>query len=287
MIYLAPGMPVAKRLNEAGILVGTGPVGHALQVAIVNLMPDKITAEFQLLRLLATDGRPLKVDFIRMQSHQSKQTPPEYLNRFYETLADIKNRHYDVLIITGAPVEKLDFGQVTYWKELGQLMEWSKTGASQILYICWGAQAGLYHHYQIPKKLLRQKLSGVYSHTLNTRHPFLKGFAQNFKAPHSRWTAIDEDRLGQEPDLEVLAHSQEAGLHLVADKSNRHLFMLGHMEYEADTLAQEYERDLKKGMNPKLPASYFPENNPHNMPPHSWAQDGERLFQNWLGQIKK
>ena len=287
MILIDALMPVAGLLLEEGVPVG-GQSGRIppVRMALVNLMPDKIGTELQFLRLLGQSGRPVSVDFIRMGTHRSKGTPSDYLKRFYKTLDQIQNNRYDGLIITGAPVEKLEFEQVDYWEELTRLMEWSKRGADKILYICWGAQAGLYHHFGIQKKTLPEKLSGVFGHERTSeRHPALKGLSLQFKGPHSRWAHIDESRLAQEPRLQVLARSKEAGSHIITDIGGRHLFLLGHMEYEADTLAKEYFRDLEKGWAPKVPRNYFPENNPKNPPSDCWREVSEQMFKNWLGTM--
>ncbi|MCL1951167.1 MAG: homoserine O-succinyltransferase [Turicibacter sp.] len=287
MIVLDKELPVVKELRAEGVRVEVSHGEVAIRVAIVNLMPSKATTELQLLRLLGKDGRPVKVDFIRMESHQSKLTEPGYLNRFYKSLTEIKGAKYDGLIITGAPVETLDFDKVTYWQELAGLMDWSLANVEKVLYICWGAQAGLYHHFGIGKRTLGKKISGVFSHKLaKTWHPYLNGLKDGFKVPHSRWTELDEAGLRLNKELEVLAYSKEAGSHMVTDASKKHLFLLGHPEYDADTLANEYFRDLKKGANPQVPTDYFPDDDPGQTPALCWGEAGGILIKNWLAAMK-
>lgn len=288
MIYIDPQMPVAKLLEQEGIAVGASPGnGSLIRIALVNLMPDKQATELQFLRLLASSGKNVAVDFVRMESHRSKLTPADYLKRFYKAPPQLKDNFYHGLIITGAPVETLAFEEVTYWEELKGLMDWSLAHVEKIMYVCWGAQAGLFHHFGINKKPLPQKLSGVFDHErLKPWHPLVKGLDPKFKAPHSRWTEIEEDKVKADSRLEVLAASEEAGFHLIADKSRKHLFLAGHMEYDWDTLANEYFRDLAKGQEPLIPTGYFPENNLNEMPVNNWKSGGQNLFKNWLSQMK-
>lgn len=265
-------------------MVGSKPV---LKIAIVNLMPNKQETERQLLNLLEKGNIPLNIDFIHMESHRSKNTSHQYLKQHYKVLSQIQSTHYDGLIVTGAPVEKLPFEEVTYWEELCQLFDWANTHVTSSMYICWGAQAALSYYYQIGKSTLSEKISGVYAHdTLHSQHPLTKDLPSGFLAPHSRWTTIDERAVAKEENLDILAASSEAGLHIVADKQSKHLFLLGHMEYEADTLAKEYFRDRGQGLAPILPVAYFPNDDPSEAPINKWATYGGKLFANWIRHLQ-
>lgn len=254
-----------------------------LKIAIVNLMPTKITTETQLLRLLSNSPLQLEIDLVKMNSHESKNTPNEHLTEFYTRFQDIKNSKYDGMIITGAPVENLDFEDVDYWDELKEIMEWSKTHVTSTLHICWAAQAGLYYHYGIPKYSLPKKCFGIFKHHVNRKTAKLvRGFDNEFYAPHSRHTAINSEDIDKVPELEILAESDEAGVYIVFSKGGRRIFVTGHSEYDATTLHEEYMRDLAKGKDINIPKNYYPNDDPTQPPLVRWRSHANLLFSNWL-----
>lgn len=281
-------LPATKQLRNENVFVMSETRAmhqdiRPLKIAIVNLMPTKITTETQLLRLLSNSPLHVEIDLIGMDSHTSKNTSAEHLETFYKTFKDIKNQKYDGMIITGAPVENLDFEEVDYWDELVSIMEWSKTHVTSTFHICWAAQAGLYYHYGIPKYALDRKLSGVYKHRVNRRTAKLvRGFDNEFYAPHSRYTEVRAEDIKKVKDLEILAESDEAGVYIVFTKGGRKIFVTGHSEYDADTLLNEYIRDLGRGINPDVPKNYFPDDNPEKKPVVRWRSHASLLFSNWL-----
>jgi homoserine O-succinyltransferase/O-acetyltransferase len=254
-----------------------------LRIVILNLMPTKITTETQLLRLLGNSPLQLEVSFLHLQSHISKNTSLSHLETFYQTFAEIIEDKFDGLIITGAPVEHLDYEQVDYWKELEQIMDWKTNHVTSTLHICWGAQAALYFHYGISKYALPEKLSGIYVHKVskhNTR--LLRGFDDHFYAPHSRYTDIRREDIEKCPELEILSESDEAGVYILASKDRKQVFVTGHSEYDLFTLKEEYIRDVNKGLDIALPKNYFPQDNPDNPPVQTWRSHANLLFTNWL-----
>lgn len=256
---------------------------RALKIAILNLMPNKIVTETQILRLLSNTPLHVKIDLVQMSSHTPKNTPQEHMLKFYKPFCDIKRNRYDGLIITGAPVEQLEFEDVDYWEELCEIFEWSKTNVFSTIHICWGAQAGLYYHYGIKKYLLPQKVSGVFLHnTLDQSHPLMRGFGDTFFCPHSRHTEIRAEDVEKVPELSVLARSPEAGIHIISDSTRRQFFLLGHWEYDRGTLAAEYERDLAKGLEPKKPKHYFPYGDVKATPRFNWCCSANLMYANWL-----
>ncbi|MCL2633729.1 MAG: homoserine O-succinyltransferase [Oscillospiraceae bacterium] len=256
---------------------------RALKIAIVNLMPTKIETETQLLRLLSNTPLQVDVTLIKTATYNSKHASAEHMTTFYKTFDDIKNERFDALMITGAPVEKMDFDDVAYWEEICSLMEWSKTNAFSTIHICWGAQAGLFYHYGINKRDLPQKLSGVYPQRVIVKnHPLLKGFDEIFNVPQSRYTEIVPEEVEAHPALQILASSEVAGAHIVADKTGRQFFITGHAEYDCDTLKNEYFRDLDKGINPEIPHNYFPDDNPEKTPLYTWRGHASLMYSNWL-----
>lgn len=287
-IKIPNSLPAKTHLEEENIFVMTETRAitqdiRPLSIAILNLMPTKITTETQLLRLLGNTPLQVDISLIKLDSHVSKNTSAEHLLTFYQSFSEVKTQKFDGLIITGAPVELLEFEDVDYWQELQQIMDWSLTNATSTLHICWGAQAGMYHHYGIGKTTLNQKVSGVFSHEVtNPRKILLRGFDSTFLAPHSRWTAIDETALANHPDLEILAVSPEVGTHIVSTKGGKQIFVFGHMEYDADTLATEYARDSAKNATTPIPQNYFPADNPANPPSNNWRAHANLLFSNWL-----
>ncbi|EEK86821.1 Homoserine O-succinyltransferase [Bacillus thuringiensis serovar pakistani str. T13001] len=256
---------------------------RALKIAILNLMPTKQDTEAQLLRLIGNTPLQLDVHLLHMESHLSRNVTQEHLTSFYKTFRDIENEKFDGLIITGAPVETLAFEEVDYWEELKHIMEYSKTNVTSTLHICWGAQAGLYYHYGVPKYPLKEKVFGVFEHEVCEQHvKLLQGFDELFFAPHSRHTEVRENDIRGVKELTLLANSEEAGVHLVIGPEGRQVFALGHSEYSCETLKQEYERDRDKGLNIDVPKNYFKHNNPDEKPLVRWRSHGNLLFSNWL-----
>lgn len=287
-IKIADQLPATKQLTKENIFVMTEKRAakqdiRPLKIAIVNLMPEKIKTETQLLRLLSNSPLQVEVDLIQMSTHVSKTTSVEHLSTFYKEFNDIKNSKFDGMIITGAPVENIEFEKVDYWQELTEIMEWSKTHVTSTMHICWAAQAGLYYHYGIPKYPLAEKCSGVFSHRVRRdTAKLVRGFDNVFYAPHSRHTQVLSEDIENVSDLEILADSPEAGVYIVTTKKGRQIFVTGHSEYDADTLKNEYFRDLEKGMNPKIPANYFTNDDPEKKPVVKWRSHAHLLFSNWL-----
>lgn len=254
-----------------------------LNVLILNLMPTKIVTETQILRKLSNTPLQIHVNLLRTSSYISQNTDSDHLESFYTTFDQIKDQKYDGLIITGAPVENLEFDQVDYWEELCAIMEWSKTHVHSTLHICWGAQAGLYYHYGIEKRTLPKKLFGVYEHTvLKPNSPLFRGFDDIFYAPNSRYTEVWKEDILKVGELELIAASNEAGVFAVKSRDNRRLFILGHPEYDPDTLAKEYWRDVNKGLDIAVPSHYFPGDDPKKPPVVRWRSAGQLLYTNWL-----
>ena len=289
-IRIPDKLPANKILSEENIFVMTEKRAatqdiRPLQIAILNLMPTKIVTETQLMRLLSNSPLQVEITLLRMGSHASenKNTSAEHLETFYHTFQEVKERHFDGLIVTGAPVENLDFTEVDYWDELTELFDWSRTHVTSTFHICWAAMAGLYYHYGIPKYPLPKKISGVFPHKVRkSKRKLLRGFDDIFNAPHSRYTENREEDIKKVPELDILATGSEAGVFLVATKDGRQVFATGHLEYDRETLHLEYERDLGKGINPDIPKNYYPYDNPKNTPVHSWRAHANLLFCNWL-----
>ncbi len=287
-IKIPDKLPAVKVLRSENIFVMTERRAERqdirpLKILILNIMPTKIVTETQLLRLLGNSPIQVEFDLIQTVSHQSKNTPAEHLQRFYKSFSDVKGQNYDGMIITGAPVETLPYTEVEYWDEICEIMAWSKQHVTSTLHICWGAQAGLYYHYGIEKEMLPKKLSGVYVHKTRAKNiKLLRGFDDTFLAPHSRYTTISKHAIEACPDLKILADSDEAGLYLISSKNGKHIFIFGHCEYDADTLAKEYFRDVEKGLCPEIPVNYFPHNNPQRSPKMTWRAHANLLFNNWI-----
>ena len=255
-----------------------------LQLLVVNLMPKKQNTEVQLLRHLANTPLQLQVDFLYMASHHSKNTSNDYLKTFYKTFDDVKDKRYDGMIVTGAPVETLPFREVDYWDELCGIFEWSKTHFYSTLHLCWGAQAGIYYHYGIDKNPRPEKLSGIYEQFINleSRNPLLQGFDDVYKCPHSRYTTTRPDDVEQNTDLEILAQGPAVGVSIASTPDMRQIYSFGHLEYSRDTLANEYQRDLKAGLDPIMPVNYFPNDDPRQKPRMVWNLAASTFFSNWI-----
>ena len=254
-----------------------------LNLLILNLMPTKIVTEVQLLRKLSNTPLQIHVQLLRTGSHISQNTDADHLDSFYTTFDNVKDNRYDGMIITGAPVENLEFEDVDYWPELCRIMEWSRSHVHSTFHICWGAQAGLYYHYGIDKRSLPKKLFGIYEHEIaRKRSPLFRGFDDTFFAPHSRYTEVALEDILAKPELELLATSKEAGVFGVKSADNRRFFIFGHPEYDPDTLALEYFRDVNKGLDIDVPANYFPDNDPTKPPVVRWRSAAQLLYTNWL-----
>jgi len=254
-----------------------------LNIAILNLMPTKIVTETQILRLLSNSPLQVDITLLHPKSHVSKNTPQEHLIKFYNTFDEIKDNKYDGLIITGAPVEHLEFEEVDYWKELADIMEWSLTNVFSTFYICWGAQAGLYYHYGIPKYPLPAKMFGVFPHRVCVKnHKLMRGFDDEFYAPHSRHTEVRKEDIEKVEELEILAESDKAGVYIIAAKDGRQVFVTAHPEYDPLTLKYEYDRDIKKGLKIAIPENYFPDDDINKMPVSKWRGHANLLYSNWL-----
>ncbi len=287
-IKIPDKLPAVKTLAEENIFVMTQTRAitqdiRPLKLLILNLMPTKIETETQLSRLLGNTPLQIEMELIHTKSHQSKNVSEEHLLSFYKTFDQIKHLKFDGMIITGAPVEKLEFEQVDYWQELCEIMEWSKSHVHSTFHICWGAQAALYYHYGIGKINLEKKLFGVYPHIVEHKKSILfRGFDDVFMAPHSRHTTVARADIEKEPRLKILASSQTAGVYAVKNSSSSQIFVFGHSEYDADTLKREYLRDKNAGLDIDVPENYFPDNDDTKPPLVSWKAHANLLFYNWL-----
>ncbi|MDD6638604.1 MAG: homoserine O-succinyltransferase [Lachnospiraceae bacterium] len=254
-----------------------------ISIAIVNLMPLKEETELQILRSLSNTPLQIDVVFVALESHESTHTSLSHLNKFYMTFADIKDQNFDGLIITGAPVEQMEYEEVDYWPEISKIMEWSKTHVTSTLHLCWGAQAGLYYHYGIPKRALDKKMFGVYRHkVMNRKIPLVRGFDDYFYAPHSRHTEVRREDIEKHPGLTILAESKEAGVFLVINEDGSQIFVMGHPEYDRVTLHKEYMRDKEKGLPIEKPVNYYPDDDENQKPLLQWRSHGNILYANWL-----
>lgn len=281
-------LPVKKILEQENIFVmdenrAMSQDIRPLDILILNLMPLKEDAELQLLRSLSNTPLQVNISFIRTVSHEAKNASQSHLERFYTDFDSIKNRKWDGLIITGAPVETMEFEEVEYWDELTKIMDWSKDNVTSTLHICWGAQAGLYYRYGVGKIRLEKKFSGVYKHyTFHKRTPLVRGFDDSFLVPQSRYTGVDKEAIVNNPLLEIVSESEITGPYLIIAEEGKNIFVTGHPEYDTMTLAQEYKRDLAKGINPDIPVNYYPDDNPENKPIKSWRCHANTLYTNWL-----
>ncbi len=254
-----------------------------LKIALLNIMPTKIVTETQLIRLLGNTPLQVELDFIRPSTHTSKNTSEEHINNFYKSFDDIKGSKYDGMIITGAPVELLEFEDVDYWNELKEIMEWTKTNVTSTFHICWAALAGLYYHYGIPKISLDKKIFGVFEHkVLRKKSMLVRGFDDVFLAPHSRYSTVELSDVKNNSSLQLIAESDDVGAYIIASKDKKQIFVTGHSEYDSDTLKLEYERDVKLGKDIHVPINYFEDDNPKNHPVVRWRSHANLLFYNWL-----
>lgn len=254
-----------------------------LRIAILNLMPLKITTETDLIRLLSNTPLQLEIDFIKIKSHTSKNTPIEHLRMFYTDFDSIKLNKYDGMIITGAPIEKLKFEEVSYWNELKEIFDWSRSNVTSTLFICWAAQAGLNYFYGIPKYDLKEKMFGVFKHyVLDNRNPIFRGFDDEFYVPHSRHTEVRREDIEKNPELKIISESPEAGVYMVMARGGREIFITGHSEYAPNTLDDEYKRDLAKGLPINMPKNYYQDDDPSKKPVVRWRGHANLLVSNWL-----
>lgn len=281
-------LPATKTLTEEHIFVMTETRARTqdirpLQILLLNLMPTKIDTETQLSRLLGNTPLQVELTLLHTKTHQSKNTAKEHLLAFYKVFDEIKDRNFDGMVITGAPVEHFAFEEVEYWDELCEIMEWSKTHVYSTFHICWGAQAGLYYHYGINKQKLPEKMFGIFEHTVREKTSMLfRGFDDVFLVPHSRHTTVSEEDILAEPALKILAVSEKAGVYAVKSRNNRQIFITGHSEYDQNTLAKEYFRDVNLGKKIAVPENYFPDDNPENPPRVTWRAHANLLYSNWL-----
>lgn len=283
------GLPVNRILQEEKIKIleeledENDCTSNTINIAILNLMPLKEDTELQLLRKLSSVKKNIKITFFYVISYMGKNTNPDHMKKFYSTFAEIKNKKIDGLIITGAPVEQLNFEDVIYWNELKRIIDWSKTNVKSTLYICWGAQAGLYYNYNIEKVLLDEKTFGVFEHNVIDRDSnILNGFEDGFKAPHSRHTTIRKSDIEMHPELTIVSESNDAGVFIVENKKQKEIYVTGHLEYAVDTLDKEYKRDIEKGLKIQIPKNYYPDNKIEEKPIFSWKENGDKLYSNWV-----
>ncbi|MFT8314458.1 MAG: homoserine O-succinyltransferase [Clostridium sp.] len=287
-INIPDNLPAAKVLNDENIFAMDEKRANKqdirpLSIVILNLMPMKITTETQILRLLSNSPLQVDITLIYPKTHSFKNTSEEYLFKYYETFDDIKNKKFDGMIITGAPIEQIDFKDVDYWNELVEIMEWSLHNVYSTLHICWGAQAGLYYHYNIPKYHLSKKLFGVFLHKTTEKNVnLLRGFDDVFYVPHSRHTEVRRKDIEKDPRLKILSESEDAGIYIVTAKHGRQIFVMGHSEYDPLTLKAEYDRDISNNENIEIPKNYFKDNDPKKDPVVKWRSHSNLLFLNWL-----
>ena len=286
-ICIPADLPAARTLQDENIYVmdidrAARQDIRPLRILLLNLMPTKIATETQLARLLGNTPLQIELELLAV-SHQPKNTPPEHMLSFYKHFSQVREDYFDGLIITGAPVEQMPFSQVDYWPELREIMAWSRSHVYSTLHICWGAQAGLYYHYGIEKRDLPGKMSGVFPHRVTHRGSILfRGFDDTFMVPHSRHTTVDREDILRIPALKILAESEEAGVYAVSDDGGRQIFIMGHSEYDTNTLRDEYLRDKAAGLSPALPKNYFPGDDDTCAPVCTWRSSANLLFSNWL-----
>ncbi len=287
-IRIPTNLPARKVLESENIFTMTEERAYSqdirpLEIGLLNLMPTKVTTETQLSRLLGNTPLQVHLTLVQVSSHKAKNTSEEHMLAFYETFDEIKDRFFDGFIITGAPVEKMEFEEVEYWDELCSIMEWTKTHVHSTFHICWGAQAALYYHFGIPKKPLEKKLFGVFKHRVDYSNPILlRGFDDEFWVPHSRHTTVDIEDIRKEKRLKLFSSSEEAGVYAMATDKGKQIFITGHSEYDRDTLKMEYLRDISQGKDIDIPKNYFPDDNPERIPHMTWRSHANLLYSNWL-----
>ncbi|MDC7125140.1 MAG: homoserine O-succinyltransferase [Spirochaetales bacterium] len=287
-IKIPNNLPAVKILSDENVFVMTEERASTqdirpLKILLLNLMPTKIETETQLSRLLGNTPLQVELELIHTESYKAKNTPEEHMLAFYKPFSEVKDRKFDGLVITGAPVELLEYEDVDYWSELKDIMEWSKTHAHSTFHICWGAQAGLYYHYGIPKYPVGQKVFGVFNHSIEYKNTMLtRGFDDSFMVPHSRNTTVKRNDIEKVEELEIIASSDSAGISIVTAQNGRQIFVMGHCEYDAGTLRKEYERDLNEGKSIGKPCNYFVDDNPDNDVVVTWRSHANLLFSNWL-----
>lgn len=287
-LIIPKALPACDILENENVFVMNDARAHAqdirpLQIVIVNLMPTKIATETQLARVLANSSLQVELTLVRMGSHEAKNASAQHLEAFYKTFDEIKDRRFDGMIITGAPVEELEFEQVDYWNELCKVMEFSKNHVYSTIHVCWGAQAGLYYHYGIGKKMLPGKMFGIFEHkVMRSQTPLVRGFDETFYAPHSRHTTVCEDAVRKNSALRILAESDEAGVYLISTDNGRQIFVTGHPEYDRETLDTEYKRDLSRNLPIEMPVNYYKNNNPQGDIMFRWRSHAHLMYTNWL-----
>ena len=290
-IKIPNDLPARLTLEKEGVMLMTEDTAHrqdirALRIGLLNLMPNKIKTETQFARLIGATPLQVELSLIKITNHKSKNTPHDHMITFYRDWEKVRKEKFDGLIITGAPIELLEFEAVTYWDELQRIFEWTQTNVQSTFNICWGAQAALYHFHRVPKHALAKKAFGIYRHkNLSPASPYLRGFSDDFSMPVSRWTENLKSELPADKGLEVLMESEEAGLCFVADNPHRQLYMFNHIEYDTNSLGEEYRRDVEAGKAINLPANYFPGGNPSATPENRWRSHAHLLFGNWINEV--
>jgi homoserine O-succinyltransferase len=287
-IRIPKGLPAYETLSNENVFVMSDTHADSqdirpLRILILNLMPKKIETETQYMRLLSNTPLQVDVELMHVKSHRAKNTSENHLSSFYRTFDQVRDCRYDGLIVTGAPVEHLEFEQVDYWQELCDIMEWSKSNVFSTMHVCWGACAGLYYHFGVPKYPLDGKRFGIFPHRVErVNSQLMKGFDEGFLVPHSRHTEIHREDVLKNPNLEILASSDEAGVAIVANRNGRQYFVMGHCEYDRNTLADEYFRDVAKGLDVEVPYHYFPDDDPSKVPVFNWRCHANLMYSNWL-----
>lgn len=287
-IKIPRGLPAYSKLESENIFVmdekrALSQDLRPLQILVVNLMPVKEVTEYDIMRSLSNTPLQIDITLLQMETHVSKNTSASHLEKFYATFPDIKHKKFDGMIITGAPLEKIDFEEVNYWEELTQVMEWSKEHVTSTLHICWAAQAGMYYHYGVRKIILPEKLSGIYlHHVIHRQDPLVRGFDDMFYAPHSRHSEVCREDVISNEKFKILADSKEAGIYIVSAENGKNVFVMGHPEYDRYTLDTEFKRDIDKGLTPNMPVHYYPNNDPSNRPRMQWRSHANALYTNWL-----
>lgn len=287
-ITVPPCLPAIEVLAAEGLtnLSDKQSESEALKILVVNLMPKKAETEADILRMLCASPLDLDITFALPSGHVSKNTPQEHIQKFYHPLHEVEKSSWDGMIVTGAPLDFVEYEDVDYWQQICTLIDWSHSHVRSTLWVCWGAFAALYHRYGINKHALASKLSGVFSHmTVHTEHPLMQNMSGDINVPHSRHVAVSTKEILERPNLKILAYSAEAGVYLLAERNSRDIMMFGHPEYNAFTLHSEYVRDLGKGINPHIPDHYYPDNNPELTPHNQWRNHAATLYRNWISRL--